>query len=412
MEQFTEQFLKEVVYRGIESDELDYKAAQSWTALTRGGRGKIIRHLIALANNKGGFLVIGVGEDQAGRPSLYTGVSDEECASFDPSSVGTFVNRCVEPPIDFTIERPLIDGKRFVIFIVKPFTQLPHVCCNSVDTELSTGVFYIRTPEASSRPAMRAIEMQQLIQRAMRNQRQQLARVLRGILYESGSLSSTSSESQFADMIDSSAEFFKRRKNPPKESVLFQLSLLPETPGTFDLTGLRKAAADAWRWNPGINFFEGENIENAYLTNVSLRFMASQGNWMWQLYKTGLFHCIGAFPPGSTIDGATLRAWCLCIANFLGRLCTALGWQEEQPLLRIELFNVENVSLVCPPDTPGTCKIGKIEFEFRRSAADLAAGSSAHAAKMLKSIGERFNLTDSQIARLTGPCSGNEGLFR
>jgi predicted HTH transcriptional regulator len=174
MEHYSEQFLREVIFRGVESDELDYKAAQSWTALTRGGRGKIIRHLLALANTKGGFLVIGVGEDAAGRPSLYTGVSEAESASFDPSTVGTFVNRCVEPPIDFTIERPVIDGKRFIVFIIKPFTQLPHVCCNSVETELTMGVFYIRTVEASSRPAARAIEMQQLIQRAMRNQREQL----------------------------------------------------------------------------------------------------------------------------------------------------------------------------------------------------------------------------------------------
>ena len=87
MEQYSEKFLRDVIFRGVESDELDYKAAQSWTALSRGGRGKLVRHLIALANTKGGFLVIGVGEDQAGRPSLYTGVSDEESASFDPTAV-------------------------------------------------------------------------------------------------------------------------------------------------------------------------------------------------------------------------------------------------------------------------------------------------------------------------------------
>ena len=403
--------MKEVVFRGVESDELDYKAAQSWTALTRGGRGKIIRHLIALANTKGGFLVIGVGEDAAGKPALYTGVSDEQCASFDPSTVGTFVNRCVEPPIDFTIERPLIDGKRFVIFIIKPFSQLPHVCCNSVDTELTMGVFYIRTPEASSRPAARAIEMQQLIQRAMRNQREQLARVLRGILYESGTFHGTTENARFTDTISSSAEFFKRRKNPSRESCMLQISLLPETPADFALTDLRKAAMEAWRWQPGVHFFDNEDIENAYLTNVSLRFMATEGDWMWQLYKTGLFHCIGAFPPGMDIDGQLLKAWVHCIANFTGRLCSALGWQEEQPLLRVELFNVEDHHLICPKGTPGTCKIGKIEFEFRRSAADLAAGSCAHASRILKGIGERFNLNDAQLNDLTD-AHGAKDVFR
>ena len=406
MEQFSEQFLRDVIFRGIESDELDYKAAQSWNALTRAGRGKIIRHLIALANTKGGYLVIGVGEDAAGKPALHTGVSDEECASFDPSAVGTFVNRCVEPPIEFTIERPLIDGRHFVVFIVKPFKQLPHVCCNSVDTELSMGVFYIRTPEASSRPASRAVEMQQLIQRAMRNQREQLARVLRGILYETGNtLQNSDSAALFNDAITSSADFFKRRRNPSKEACILQLSVIPEKQSSFDLSDLRKAAMDAWRWQPGINFFDRENIENAYLTNVSLRFMSSEDNWMWQLYKSGLFHCIGAFPPGGNLNGTILRAWCLCITGFIGRLYATLGWEEEQPLLRVELFNVENMALDCGTGTPGICRIGKIEFEFRRSAADLAAGYKAHAVRILKGIGERFNLNDCQLEALTAPCA-------
>ena len=76
MEALSQELLGSVVRRGIESDELDYKAAQSWTELPKSGRGKIVRHLIALANTKGGYLVIGVGEDRAGKPAVYTGVTD------------------------------------------------------------------------------------------------------------------------------------------------------------------------------------------------------------------------------------------------------------------------------------------------------------------------------------------------
>ena len=408
MEQISGQLLKEVVYRAIESDELDYKAAQSWTALSRAGKGKIVRHLIALANTKGGYLVVGVGEDKAGKPAVYTGVSDEESASFDPSTVGTFVNRCVEPPIDFHIERPVIDGKRYVIFIIRPFKELPHVCCNSVDTELASGVFYIRTPEASSRPASRAVEMQQLIQRAMRNQREQFAKVLRGILYETGTISGEAeSKGTFNDLIASSAEYFKHRKAAGKKDCILQFSVIPGkySPDLFALTDLRKAAAEAWRWEPGTYFFDGENIENAYITNVSLRFLSTQSSWMWQLYKCGLFHCIGVFPPGDTLDGSLLRAWCCCIARFTGRLYAALGWQEQQPTLRVELSNVENMRLDCGRGTPGVCRINNIEFEFCRSAADLAAGAEAHGEKILKGIAERFNLADEQLSTLLSPCN-------
>ncbi len=54
--------LRELVYRGVESDELDYKAALNWTDMSRAARAKIVRHCIALANTKGGYIVVGVGE--------------------------------------------------------------------------------------------------------------------------------------------------------------------------------------------------------------------------------------------------------------------------------------------------------------------------------------------------------------
>ena len=82
-----------IVKRGVESDELDYKAAQNWNKLSRTGRAKFARHCMALANTKGGYVVVGVGEDEGGRPALFTGLTEEEMLSFDPTEIGTFVNR-------------------------------------------------------------------------------------------------------------------------------------------------------------------------------------------------------------------------------------------------------------------------------------------------------------------------------
>ena len=45
--------MRELIYRGVESEELDYKAAMSWTAMSRAARAKIVRHCLALANTKG-----------------------------------------------------------------------------------------------------------------------------------------------------------------------------------------------------------------------------------------------------------------------------------------------------------------------------------------------------------------------
>ena len=85
-------FWRELVYRGVESDELDYKAAMNWNLLSKSGRAKLVRHCLAFANTRGGYLVIGVGEDASGHPSDYQGLTKEELHSFDPS--GKFCNEC------------------------------------------------------------------------------------------------------------------------------------------------------------------------------------------------------------------------------------------------------------------------------------------------------------------------------
>ena len=116
---------EELIRRAVESDELDYKAHQSWNTMSKTAKAKIVRHLAAFANTRGGYLVIGVGEDKSGYPGDLHGLSDEESSSFDPSKVGAFVKNYIEPQIDFTIERPVVDGKRFAVFVVKPFSSMP-----------------------------------------------------------------------------------------------------------------------------------------------------------------------------------------------------------------------------------------------------------------------------------------------
>ncbi|MEI3004255.1 MAG: RNA-binding domain-containing protein [Victivallales bacterium] len=80
---------KSIIYRGVESDELDYKAAQNWLQLPRSGKAKPVRHCLAMANTKGGYVVVGVGEDASGQPAVFTGLTPEEAQSFDPTAVAT-----------------------------------------------------------------------------------------------------------------------------------------------------------------------------------------------------------------------------------------------------------------------------------------------------------------------------------
>lgn len=69
---------KSIIYRGVESDELDYKAAQNWLQLPRSGKAKFVRHCLAMANTKGGYVVVGVGEDASGQPAVFTGLTPKK----------------------------------------------------------------------------------------------------------------------------------------------------------------------------------------------------------------------------------------------------------------------------------------------------------------------------------------------
>ena len=68
MPNYSETDWENIIYRGVESEELDYKAAINWRKLTRTGKSKFVRHCLAMANTKGGYVVVGVGEDSAGQP--------------------------------------------------------------------------------------------------------------------------------------------------------------------------------------------------------------------------------------------------------------------------------------------------------------------------------------------------------
>ncbi|MDD3886135.1 MAG: ATP-binding protein, partial [Victivallaceae bacterium] len=306
----------ELINRGVESDVLDYKAPMNWGEMSRAAKAKIVRHCVAMANTRGGCVVIGVAEDAAGRPVLRKGLSEVECRSFDPSAIITFINRCVDPPIDIGVERPVVDGKRYAVLVVNPFKLLPHVATTSIDDELRTGVLYLRTVEASSRPAYRAAEMQTILQRALRNQREELARMLRGILYECGSANgavSAGADADFKVVADGARNFFLRRKAPPDgvPALLVEFAVRPcgFREGRFPLNRLKEAVSEA---SPA-----GVPVASAYLTNVSLRSLPPDDLCMWQIFDSGLFHYIRFVPDsGKRLEFGSLRQMMLGAVEF------------------------------------------------------------------------------------------------
>ena len=392
---------EKIIKRGVESDELDYKAAQNWNKLSRTGRAKFARHCMALANTKGGYVVVGVGEDDSGKPSLFTGLTDEELQSFDPTEVGTFVNRFSDPQVEFTLERPVVDGKRYVVFAIKRFSQLPHVCTGGCEHELQQGVFYIRTADASSRPAYRASEVHALIQRAMRNQRELLGRMLRGLLYENHTaIPGNDGQSRFQEELNHSRQFFQKFIKPDGKTMQVELAILPDQYAAerFTLSELRAAAEEACGIDPDSNFIVPRHLREAYFTNVSLRY--GDSSRIWQISRSGLFHFRSAVP-GSADEAIPYARLCDLVTdavNFCASLYGILGFSDQDLHLDVSFFQVENRHLQFPGMNPAdtVCRIPEIAVRLNFSAADFISGRAVHADSLIRRICERFNVPDGR----------------
>ncbi len=389
---------KEIICRGAESDELDYKAAQNWHTLSRAGKAKFVRHCLAMANTKGGYVVVGVGEDSAGRPVDRTGLTEEQSASFDPTAVGNFVNAFADPAIDFTIERPIVDGRRYAVFAIRRFSALPHVCANSCEGELQTGVIYIRTHDASSRPAYRSSELHAVIQRALRNQRELLGRMIRGVLYEEHAQpAGRSADNHSEEELLHSRNFF--RKHLPKTlngAPTLEFSAVPARyrEDRYPFAALKSAVAESFVLYPKLMFYTPSDVGDAYFTNVSLRHMNAEQTRLFQLYRSGVLHLMMLSPlaGADSLDFDKLILFTAQAFGFIGRLYAVLGENEDLFRITLDLTGTENLRLTGNGEG-FVCRIPEISVKLERSASDLASGTAAHAARFAVSVCERFNCT-------------------
>ncbi len=407
---------REIIYRGVESQELDYKAAQNWLALSRVGKAKFARHAMAMANTVGGYLVVGVGEDENGNPNDYTGLTEAQVRSFDPSTVGQFINRYADPGIDFDIVRPEVDNRHYAVFVIRRFLGLPHVTSDHCGDELQQGVFYIRTADAQSRPAYRASELHGLVQRALRNQRETLGRMLRGVLYEGRQLVEPEGEREFQRQIqESHAEC--RGWLGPRNLQHFRNIEMAAYPTEFEedilaLSTLKKAVQNVALPVPG-NFpwLNGDNQE-LFFTNFSLlgrsRSEVPERFYCWQVFQSGLLHHVSSLVPREegAIPYPLLVQRLAASVRVLGELYSELGFEDQLLTFTVTLTNMQG-AVLSKNELQGEgegeefrCYIPEIVVKTRRTVADLTSGPVAHAQRVIHEVCERFNFAADQHPEL------------
>ena len=409
---------REIVCCGLENQQIDFKSHQNWETIGRVGRAKFARHAMALGNTLGGYVVVGVSEDQNGNPTDYVGMTEEEAASFDPSTVGQTINNFADPPVSLDIVRPVVDGKRYVVMVVYPFTDMPHVCSENCERELQRGAFYVRTPDARSKVACQSSELHQLIRRALRNQRQMLGRMLRGILYEDNKQMPESRElAVIPPLIDRSRQqaTAKLGKKIIHSTPYFEVLCTP-TP-LFDeisLTDVRKAIDSLERPTIQDFLYRVPTLKtDIFATNDSICGVQTQNGTpivFWEFYRNGFFYIAASLPDVTkekrVILAKNLRQATVQTLALIGQCYSNLNQSDKLLNIAIRIPNSENAMLALQKDKENpdhVCRIMDIEVKRERTAADLESGAAPETAtRLYVELCERFNVTydNADIAKI------------
>ena len=158
-----------LVTRGTESPDLDYKGPGGWSLWSNAEKAESVRDLAAMGNSdRPGWIIIGVTEDSA-RSFVGVGVTVDQAFGFDATPIGLWAANYIQPPVQFRVHKPVVDGLMYVAVQALPFQTVPHICIKSFGDILHEAGIYIRTEACQTAKISNAVQMRVLIDRATTN---------------------------------------------------------------------------------------------------------------------------------------------------------------------------------------------------------------------------------------------------
>jgi hypothetical protein len=408
-----------LIHRGFESKDLDYKGPILWDESDKPACCELVKDVLALANTKGGFIVIGVSEKEEGFEPV--GLNEDQLASFETTRFNTFLQNYVDPPINTTLLKVICDGGYFVIIKVPPFPNIPHICVKPYPGVLSAPTIYVRTDNNESAPIKHSADLQAVIEQAVRNREDRMIKSIRSILKTGSSLPETRRRKGFETQFKEAIETFDR-KTPlkdkgyqgyreaslfPQRFIRYKLSLAELKPA-LDKVGLDFKGSSFITTTPETTYFFQEGIEHSKYYQALIDGLPRL--IFFRLYQSGFFYhrklmweevVAGEDKSSPFLSVESTIKYIVSAIYAMVRLYDYLNLEEEPIVFHSRLLGTSERKLIFLDssfaEADYRCRISKIVVERTYPLSEWRAGIEDHAVEMMKEVALKFNWEEPDL---------------
>ena len=118
-----------------ESSWLEFKQAFNWN-----NNAKYSKTMAAFANNKGGYIVFGVGN----KPRKLLGLTNERFDDIDPAEISEFLNSVLSPEINWDQHIYELDGKEYGLLYIWESSDKPVMAVRNAGSDVKEAEIYYR----------------------------------------------------------------------------------------------------------------------------------------------------------------------------------------------------------------------------------------------------------------------------
>jgi len=173
-----------------ENASTDYKEAKAFCSKKNDFAAKLVKHILAMANFGGGYLVIGYSE-RNGKLKPDPKMTDKVTGSYDPTSLSQFVGKHVrgEEKPHLTIEKVVYHEHSYPIICIEGFPRNPFFCGSGKMGEdnkpiLKEGALYVRDQHTRTVSLASPAQWEELISRCIQKRKSDMLGAFGKILSE------------------------------------------------------------------------------------------------------------------------------------------------------------------------------------------------------------------------------------